>query len=744
MDRKERILKYMQSKEYVPLKFGELMTVLDVPRAEDAELLEILESLCDEGSIYVTKKGRYASVDGASRTAAGILRCNAKGYFGFVISENEEEKDVFVSGDKLGYATDGDKVLVKIDGVNKTTGRAEGHVIKILERNNKIIVGVVQKEKDGIFRVRADNRQIYQKIRVAPEDMNSAKIGDRVCVDITEYSVNGKIYGRVIGILGSKDSIKSCVDGIIIANGIKSEFYLQTIEEAKRIPDKITAKDISGREDLRERLIFTIDGEAARDFDDAVSLKLLENGNYYLGVHIADVSHYVTADSAIDKESFERGTSVYLADRVIPMLPERLSCGICSLNPDEDRLTMSVFMEIDSEGNVKDHEIKETVIRSKARMTYENVNKIFDGDSNLCEEYCRFLPTLKLMEDLAAVLRDKRQKRGSIMFEFPETGIEVDEESNPTDIFYEERGISNKMIEEFMLIANETVAEHAYWAELPFVYRVHEAPSADKLTAFNEFISHFGLLIKGKIDDDNPIHPKALQKVLDETRGTSEENMVARAMLHSLMKAEYKNENLGHFGLALKYYCHFTSPIRRYSDLAVHRILKEYIHSKTKKLQSLDSFAYDAAAQASAREIAAVQTERDVEDLMKAAYMSDCIGNSYDAVVSGVTSFGMFVTLENSVEGLIRVENITDDYYEYDEASESLVGQRKRRIYQVGNPVRVVLMRTDIILKQIDFVLEKDADKKMYKHFEVKATTKLKNQVKGKRKKKGSKHSKRG
>lgn len=739
MDRKERILKYMQSKEYVPLKFGELMTVLDVPRQEDAELLELLESLCDEGSIYVTKKGRYVSVDENSRTVSGILQCNAKGYFGFVLNENGE--DVFVPGDMLGYAIDGDRVLVKIDNVNK--GRPEGHVIKILERSNKIIVGVVQKKKDDYYKVQPDNRQFYHKIRIMPEDMNSAKIGDRVCTEITEYSVNGKIYGKVIGILGSKDSIKSCVDGIIIENGIKSDFYMQTTEEAERIGGTIEKADLSDREDLRDRLIFTIDGADARDFDDAVSLKLMSNGNYYLGVHIADVSHYVRPKSALDKEAFERGTSVYLADRVIPMLPERLSCGICSLNPDEDRLTMSVFMEIDSAGNVVDHEIKESVIRSKARMTYDDVSAMLDGDGELCEKYNYLLPTLRLMSDLSAVLRDKRKRRGAIMFEFGETGIQVDKDSNPTDIFYEERGVSHKIIEEFMLAANETVAEYAYWAELPFVYRVHETPSSDKLTAFNEFINHFGLLIKGRIDNDHSVHPKALQKVLDDCSGTPEENMIARAMLRSLMKADYRSENLGHFGLAAKYYCHFTSPIRRYPDLAVHRILKSYIHSKTKDMKPFVRFANEAAAHSSEREAAAVQAERDVEDLMKAAYMSDCVGHSYDAIVSGITSFGMFVTLENSVEGLIRIENMTGDYYEYDEATQSLTGQKKRRVYQVGNAVRVTLMRADIMLRRIDFVLEKDADKKMYKHFEIKTSTKLKNQVGAhKRRKKGSKHGK--
>ena len=474
--------------------------------------------------------------------------------------------------------------------------------------------------------------------------------------------------------------------------------------------------EIQNRLDLRDNLIFTIDGETARDFDDAVSLDILDNGNYLLGVHIADVSHYVRPKTSLDSEAFERGTSVYLADRVIPMLPERLSNGICSLNPNEDRLTMSAIMEIDKNGDVVDHEIRETVIRSKERMTYEDVNAIFDGDGQLAEKYAHLLPALNQMAELARILNNRRKSRGSIMFEFPETGIAVDEDGNPTDIFYEERGISNKMIEEFMLIANETVAEHAYWAELPFVFRIHEPPSEDKITAFNKLISQFGITIKGKIDRDNPVHPKALQDILDKISGEPEEDMIAKAMLRSLMKAAYRDENLGHFGLAAKYYCHFTSPIRRYPDLAVHRVLKGHLRGES--VSGFERFVSRAASHSSEREIAAVQAERNTDDLMKAAYMADFVGEAYDAVVSGVTSFGMFVTLPNSVEGLVRAENMTDDYYEYDEALQRLTGQRTGRIYRVGDSVRVVLARSDIQQRRIDFILEKDADRSLLKKFE--------------------------
>ncbi len=728
MERKDKILEYMQSKEYMPLKFGELMMVLDVPNEEDAELLEILDTLCDEGKIYLTKKGRYVSVDGEARTVTGSLRCNSKGYFGFVKSEDEgsDIPDIFISGDKLGYAIDGDRVLVKIDSMGKDNKRPEGHIVKILERRNKILVGVIVKEKDGTYRIKPDNPHIYSKIRIAPENINNAAIGDRVCVEITEYTGNGKIYGKVLEILGDKDSVKSCVDGIIIENRIRNEFHLAAAQEAEETEETISQKDIKGRLDLRDELIFTIDGVDARDFDDAVSLKILPNGNYYLGVHIADVAHYVKEGSSLDKEAFERGVSVYLADRVIPMLPKRLSNGICSLNPQEDRLTLSVFMEIDALGNIVDHDIKESVIRSKERMTYEDVNDIFDGDEKLTQKYSHLLSTLKIMEDLAQILFKKREKRGAIQFDFPETEIVVDKSGVPTDIYYLERGLSHKMIEEFMLAANETVAEFAYWTELPFVYRVHDAPTAENIAQFNEYISHFGFLIRGKFDDkDNPIHPKALQKVLDEAKGTPEELMISSVMLRSLMKAEYRSTNSGHFGLAAKYYCHFTSPIRRYADLTVHRILKEYMHSKTKDVSRYAAFCNEAAAHTSLMETRAENTEREVKDLMKAAYMSDAVGDTFDAVITAVVSFGMFVALDNSVEGLIRVENITDDYYEYDENSRSLIGQRKKKVYQVGDRVKVTLMRADMMFRQIDFVLKKDADKKMFKKFEAKQSFKL-------------------
>jgi ribonuclease R len=715
MNRKEKILSFMQSKEYVPLKFAEMAMVLDVPKEDEDELLKLLTELSDEGSIYLTKKKRYICTDSKSGAAVGTLRCNAKGYFGFVICEGENESDIFVPGEKLGDALDSDRVLVKLDFAGDDNKKREGHIVKVLERGNKIVVGVVTREKNGTFRMTPDSRQIYAHIRILPDDMMNAEIGTRVVCEITDYDENGKVYGKVTSVLGAESSLKGCIEGIIVENGIKQEFDAETLAQSEKMPLDIRESDLDSRVDLRDMMIFTIDGDDARDFDDAVSLSVLDNGNYYLGVHIADVTNYVTAGSALDREAFERGTSVYLADRVIPMLPERLSNGICSLNPNVDRLTLSVSMEINSDGAVLNHKLEKTVIRSKERMTYNKVNSILeDGDEELSAQYAHIVPTLKLMEQLAEILRQKRDKRGAIQFDFPETGIIVDENGEPIEIVKEIRGTSQKLIEEFMLLANETVAEYAFWAELPFVYRVHEAPSTDKITEFNEFMRNFNMAIKGKFDDENPIHPKALQGILDAVKDTPEERMVATKMLRSLMKAEYKTENLGHFGLAAKYYCHFTSPIRRYPDLIIHRILKDFLDGKEIRCD-----VASAASHSSDREIAAEHSERDVDDLMKTAYMSKYVGEAFDAVVSSVTNFGIFVELDNSVEGLIRVENMQGDYFELEESSNTLIGKRTGASYRVGDVVRVVLARTDLLLRQIDFVLEKDAGRKLLKKFET-------------------------
>ena len=710
MDRKEKILSYMCSKEYIPLKFAELMTVLDVPAEDEEELRDILTELCIEGKIYMTKKGRYMSIEGENSTVVGKLVCNAKGFFGFVICDDENESDIFISGDDMGDAINGDRVIVHIDDNDNAKGHRQGHITKVLERGNKVIVGVIYKEKERYFYVRPDNRKIYSKIIIAQSDAMTAQMGDRVAVQITRYSDKKKIFGEVISVLGQQESLKSCIEGIILGNDIKQEFDKETLNEADKIPQTVTESQFAGREDLRDMIIFTIDGDDARDFDDAVSLTLKDNGNYYLGVHIADVSEYVKEDTALENEAYKRGTSVYLADRVIPMLPTSLSNGICSLNPQVDRLTLSVFMEITGDGNVVSHKLCKSVICSKERMTYNNVNKMLeDGDEELCERYKHILPTLKLMEDLAQILKNKRTLRGAIQFDFPESHIVVNENGEPIEIEKEVRGTSNKMIEEFMLSANETIAEYAFWSEIPFVYRNHEAPTLDKIMTFNEFILHFGLSFKGKIDRDTPIHPKALQQILDTVKDTPQERIVASTMLHSLMKAKYSEENLGHFGLAAKYYCHFTSPIRRYPDLQIHRIIKECLHGGMSEKRKLhyDKILPDVAEQASATERRADEAERDTDKLKMVQYMSAHIGEYFDGVISGVTNWGIYVELPNTIEGMVSVNNMRG-YYVFDENHYEMFNETTHQTYKLGQKVRVVVVDTNEISRTIDFMFAQD------------------------------------
>ncbi len=720
MERKEKIYEYIKSDGYIPMSFENLMIMLDVPKNASNEFKEILDELCIEGRIFVTKHKKYMAITPDCAMVSGIIDCSAKGYFAFLIPDDENEEKAFIPGAKLRDALHGDRVVVGIENAQKNSKMTrEGVVLRVLERKNEILTGVIMENcKGGYFRLRADNTRIYAHVHIAPEDMNGAQTGDRVAARITEYDKNYDVFGTVEVILGDSESLKGCIEGIIISHNIKQEFDDDTLREAHKIPQEITETDINNRVDLRDKLIFTIDGDDARDFDDAISLDMLPNGNYELGVHIADVTHYVTQNSALDKEAFERGTSVYLADRVIPMLPERLSNGICSLNPNVDRLTLSVTMEIDDSGAVLSHRIENTVINSKERMTYNKVNLIFDGDEALCSEYEHLLHTLNKMRELAKILEQKRDKRGAIQFDFPEPQFVFNDFGKPIDIKKTVRGVSNKMIEEFMLCANETVAEYAFWADMPFVYRVHESPSEEKITAFNNFIKPFGLALKGKYSEENPLHPKELQKILELSQNTPEENMIAMTMLRSLMKAEYKTQNLGHFGLAARYYCHFTSPIRRYPDLTIHRILKSFIAGEN--VLGYTDFVLEASRHSSETEITAEYAERDVDDLMKAAYMSMNIGRSYEGVVRHISNSGLFIELENSVEGFISVTNMTDDYYEYDKDTLSLRGQRTSNVFMIGDLVCATVMRADIVSRQVEFVLEQDATGKMFEKFRKK------------------------
>lgn len=689
MERKEKIYLYMCSREYTPLTFDELRIALDVPDCDLPELYSLLDELISEGRIFLSKKHRYATCKGNMRYV-GILRCSARGGFGFVSCEDSED-DIYIASRSLATAIDGDKVLVHVTGFCR--GKKEGVIERVLERANKTVSAVITED----FCASPDNRRISAKIKLT--DMQDAKPGDRVLVELTDYAKSGVIYASVVSVLGSSEALSSYTDAILFEHKIKTEFDEDTLAEADSFSESISESDKLGRYDFTKDMIFTIDGDDARDFDDAVSVKILDNESYELGVHIADVSHYVHANSPLDREAFMRATSVYLPDRVIPMLPERLSNELCSLNPGVERLTLSVIMEISPDGEVINHKIVKGIIRSRYRMTYDSVAKLLDGDSALCDKYAELVPILKNMLGLSKILSKRREERGSINFDFPEARVILDDTGYPKELARCVRNDAHRLIEEFMLVANETVAEYAFWADIPFIYRVHGQPDSEKMNAFRRFIGSFGLFMKGK-----EIYPKDLQQILKSVADTENEALIATHMLRSLMKAEYSPECNGHFGLAAKYYCHFTSPIRRYPDLIIHRILKDFLDGKD--ISHYKGLVIEAAKQSGNAERDAELTERDAEDLMKAAYISGFIGCELPAKVSGVTSFGIFAELENGIEGLIRLETISGDFYEPDAENRMIIGKRHGKTYAIGDSVKIEVVGADLLTRRIDFVLK--------------------------------------
>jgi ribonuclease R len=702
---KEKILAFMKEEAYKPLLMQELMTVLDVPKEDREQFISIMDELEADGKIIKTKKNRYG-VPERMGLVVGRFQGNERG-FGFVIPDDETIADIFIPMDDAQGAMHNDRVIARFTRAIIEGKRAEGQIIRILKRANSTIVGTFESSKYFGFVV-PDDKKISQDVFISKDDFNGAKTGQKVVVEVTQWPKGRRNpEGRVIEIIGHKDDPGTDILSIMKQYHLSEEFPESVIRQAENIPDTVDEREIQARRDLRHLDIVTIDGEDAKDLDDAVSIEKLDNGNYKLGVHIADVSHYVTENSPLDKEAFKRGTSVYLVDRVIPMLPKKLSNGICSLNPQIERLTLSVFMEINKSGKVVNYEIFNSVIKTKERMTYTNVTKILeDEDPELMERYKNLVDTFKLMKELALILRQKRIDRGSIDFDFPEAKVILDEKGRPIEVKKYEITISNKIIEEFMLVCNETVAEHIYWMNLPFVYRVHEEPDSEKIENFNTLIYNLGYHLKGVAK----IHPKSLQQLLEKVKGKKEERIISTVMLRSLMKAKYSHENLGHFGLAAKYYCHFTSPIRRYPDLVIHRIIKESIGKgiNEKRQQFLTQFVQDAAKQSSEREIAAQEAERETEDLKKVEFMQDKVGEIFEGIISSVTSFGMFVELENTIEGLVRVSSLEDDYYIYDDRHYSLIGENKKKIYKIGDEVTVKLVKCDVAARQIDFALVED------------------------------------
>lgn len=701
LERKEKVKDVIYSPEYKPMKYKELAFLFQLTEDEKPVLSQILNELTEEGRIVKTPRGKYQRLDAG--ILCGTFTGNNRG-FGFVTVEGDDE-DYFIPEKACNGALHMDTVLMRVTNAESSAGRRrEGEIIRILSHGIKELVGTFDPGKGYGF-VIPDNQKFNQDIFIPKALTKGAVRGHKVVVQITDYgNKNQKPEGRITEILGHINDPGTDVISIVKAYDLPVEFSDMVMRQAERTPEEPDAKDYAGRKDLRDWMTVTIDGDDAKDLDDAITLRKTEDG-YELGVHIADVSEYVTEHSPLDEEALTRGTSVYLVDRVIPMLPHRLSNGICSLNQGTDRLALSCIMQINEKGNVVHHEITETVIRVDRRMSYANVNKILEqNDEAVKQEYAEFLPMFYQMKELADILRKKRDKRGSIDFDFPETQIILDEKGFPVDIRPYERLTANKIIEDFMLLANETVAEDYFWQELPFVYRTHESPDPDRIRKLGILVSNFGYCLKANPEN---IHPKEFQKLLERISDSPEEAMISRLTLRSMKQAKYSTICYGHFGLATHYYCHFTSPIRRYPDLQIHRIIKENLHGKLsdKRITHYEKILPEVSESCSKLERRADEVEREVEKMKKVQYMSRRIGECYEGVISGVNAWGMYVELPNTVEGLVHVTNMVDDYYYYDEEKYAMIGKDTGKEYTLGEKVWVMVKAADRISKTIDFIL---------------------------------------
>lgn len=705
---KERLLGLINDSAYSPLKKEELAVIFDIHPAEMPMFYNFLDELEEDGYIGRTKKGKIMSLNQMG-LFVGKFVSHRKG-FGFVESDEEYTQDLFIPADNVNTAMHNDRVIAEIVTTATDDRRAEGKIIKVVKREVTEVVGLFQPSKNFGFVV-PDNKKFNQDIYIPKKFFSGAKENDKVVVEITVWpSEDRKPEGKIIEVLGQKGERGVEIDSIVKAHGLPEEFPKKVLDEAEFVAVPIPEEEIQRRFDIRDLKTFTIDGEDAKDLDDAVSIEKLSNGNFKLGVHIADVTHYVREKSKLDKEALKRATSVYLVDKVIPMLPKTLSNGMCSLNPFEDKLTLSIFMEINDKGEVVKHDIYESVINSKARMTYTEVSDILEKDDPLLKKtFSHMVDEFKMSEELARILMKRRERRGSIDFDFPEAKIILNKDGEVVDIKHYERRISNRIIEEFMLISNETIAEHYFWLGLPFVYRVHETPSAEKMEQLSKFVATFGYTIKGDLED---VHPKALQAIVENIKGKREEEAISTILLRSLKQARYEPTCLGHFGLAAKYYCHFTSPIRRYPDLQIHRIIKEQLNNKInqKRQDQLSNIVEYASTQSSERERAAELAERDVHDYYKACYMADKVGQEFEGTISSVTNFGIFVELENTIEGLVRLANMADDYYIYDDMTYTIIGERTKKTFRIGDPVRIRVDRVNVDFREIDFELLEKID----------------------------------
>ena len=679
--------------------------VLGVPKDRRQELMEILDALVADGKIEVSSRGKYAKSEGKFLT--GVFSAHPRG-FGFVSVEGEDE-DIFIGEAQIGGAFHGDTVQVSLLSDGGRGRRREGTITKIIERGTNHIVCTYEKSRTFGFAI-PDNPRFGKDIFIPQERAKGAVSGHKVVVELTDFGGEGKKpEGKIIEILGHINDPGTDILSIVRAYDLPVEFSEKIMNQVERVAGEVSTADMAGRMDVRDWQTVTIDGEDAKDLDDAITLTM-EGENYKLGVHIADVSNYVQEHSALDVEALKRGTSVYLVDRVIPMLPHKLSNGICSLNAGEDRLALSCIMTIDAKGNVVDHVIAETVVNVDRRMSYTSVKKILeDKDEAEIKEYETLVPMFERMRELAAILRKKRMKRGSIDFDFPETKIILDESGKPIAVMPYERNVATKIIEDFMLIANETVAQDYFWQELPFVYRTHDNPDEDKIRKLATFINNFGYSIHIGQDE---VHPKELQKLLQKIDGTPEEALIARLTLRSMKQAKYTTVGTGHFGLATSYYCHFTSPIRRYPDLQIHRIIKDNLRGRmnAKRIEHYERILPEVAKHSSEMERRADEAERETDKLKKVQYMSGHIGEVFPGVISGVTEWGFYVELPNTVEGLVHVTTLTDDYFHYSESTYELIGEATGQRYKLGQKVKVVVAATDAFMRTIDFRVVTDLE----------------------------------
>lgn len=697
--RKRMIYDFICDELYVPMKLKELAILMQVPKKDRAELLHVMDALVEDGKVELTKKGKY--IKSEKKFETGIFTSHPKGY-GFVTVEGQQE-DIFIPTEQVNGAMHMDTVQIVISPT--TSGkRKEGTVTKILSHGMTEVVGTYEDNKTFGFVV-PDNPKVAKDIFVPKERSMGAVSGHKVVVAITDYGKEGKKpEGKVTEIIGHINDPGVDIMSLVKAYNIPMEFSDKIMRQVENVSNEVSEADMAGRLDLRSWQMVTIDGEDAKDLDDAVSLTK-EGELYQLGVHIADVSNYVQEHSALDVEAKDRGTSVYLVDRVIPMLPHKLSNGICSLNAGENRLALSCIMMIDEKGKVVDHKIAETVIKVDRRVSYTSVKKILaDHDETEREKYKELVPMFEMMERVAAILRKKRMKRGSIDFDFPETKIVLDKSGHPVDIKPYERNVATKMIEDFMLIANETVAQDYFWQEVPFVYRTHENPDEEKIKKLSTFINNFGYTLHIGQDE---VHPKELQKLLLKIDGTEEEALISRLTLRSMKQAKYTTECTGHFGLATNYYCHFTSPIRRYPDLQIHRIIKDCLRGRmnAKKIEHYERILPEVAKHSSEMERRADEAERETDKLKKVEYMKARLGEVFEGVISGVTAWGMYVELPNTIEGLVHVTSLEDDYYQFSEETYELIGEHTNIHYKLGQTVHVVAVDADEVMRTIDFKL---------------------------------------